>query len=83
MRPGVKRTFTSTPASFAAFSTAALPPKNDQVGERDFLAAGSRTVELLLNGFQLLQHCLELGRLVHLPVLLRTEANCFSPVVNS
>ena len=39
--------------------------ENDQVGQRDLLA------ELLLDRFELLQHRLELGRLVDLPVLLR------------
>src|SRR5205823_5858246 len=43
--------------------------ENDQVGERNLLA------ELLLDRLELLQHRLELGRLVDLPVLLRAEAN--------
>ena len=46
--------------------------ENDQVGERNLLAA---RVELLLDRFELLQDRLELGRLVDLPVLLRREAN--------
>ena len=69
MRPGVKGTFTSTPASFAAFSTAAHAAENDQVGKRNLLA------EFLLDRFELLQDRLELGRLVDLPVLLRRETN--------
>ena len=37
MRPGVKGTFTSTPASFAAFSTAALPPRTIRSASETFL----------------------------------------------
>ena len=39
--------------------------ENDQVGERNLLA------ELLLDRFELRQHLRELGRIVHLPILLR------------
>jgi catalase (peroxidase I) len=42
MRPGVKGTFTSMPASFAAFSTAALPVK--WTGTRVDLTFGSHAV---------------------------------------
>src|SRR5262249_28908016 len=46
--------------------------QHDQVGERHLLARG---VELLLDRLELLQHRLELSRLIALPVLLRREAN--------
>ena len=71
MRPGVNGTVTSCPASFAAFSIAGSAAENDQVGERNLLAAGLRRVELVLDRFELLQHRRQLGRLVDLPILLR------------
>ena len=37
MRPGVKGTFTSTPASFAAFSIAAPPPRMIRSASETFL----------------------------------------------
>ena len=37
MRPGVKGTFTSKPASFAAFSTAAQPPSTIRSASETFL----------------------------------------------
>ena len=37
MRPGVKSTFTSTPASLAAFSTAAAPPSTIRSASDTFL----------------------------------------------
>src|SRR6185312_14231067 len=49
--------------------------KNDQVGERDLLAAFGRGVEILLDRLELLERLLEFGRIVDLPVLLRIEAN--------
>src|SRR5215831_16925731 len=49
--------------------------ENDQIGERDLLAAGLRRVELLLDRFEFLQDRLQLSRLVDLPILLRREAN--------
>ena len=48
MRPGVKGTFTSTPASFAAFSTAAQPPSTIRSASETFLA------EVLLDRLELL-----------------------------
>jgi len=38
MRPGVKGTFTSRPASFAAFSTAALPPRTIRSASETFFS---------------------------------------------
>ena len=49
--------------------------QNDQVGKRDFLAAGLRSVELLLDRFEFLKDVCQLGWLVDLPILLRCEAN--------
>ena len=37
MRPGVKGTFTLTPAAFAAFSTAAKPPRTIRSAIETFL----------------------------------------------
>ena len=74
MRPGVKGTFTSTPASLAAFSTAAQPPRTIRSASETFLPLGR--VELLLDRLRAsaAPSC-QLGRLVDLPVLLRAEAN--------
>ena len=47
--PGVNGTSTGVPAFFAAFSIAGGAAENDQVSERDLLAAGRRGVELLLD----------------------------------
>src|SRR5439155_19620301 len=49
--------------------------QNDQVGERDFLAAGLRAVELALDARQRLERLRQLDRLVDFPLLLRREAN--------
>ena len=49
--------------------------QNDQVGERDLLAAGLRAVELALDALQRLERFRQLGRLIGFPVLLRREAN--------
>src|SRR4029077_19205939 len=49
--------------------------QHDQGGERDFLAAGLRTVELALDALQGLERLLQLGRLVDFPCLLRRQAN--------
>ena len=75
MRPGVKGTVTLWPAFFAACSTPAQPAEDDQVGERDLLAAGRRLVELALDALQGLEHLRQLRGLVRFPVLLRREAN--------
>ena len=74
MRPGVNGTFTSTPAAFAAFSTAAQPPRTIRSASETFLPLG-RVVERLLDRFELLQHLRQLGRIVDLPILLRAQAN--------
>src|SRR5262249_55009866 len=57
------------------FLDRSVAAENDQIGERDLLAAGLRRVELILDCFELLQRRLQLSRLVDLPVLLRREAN--------
>ena len=49
--------------------------ENDQVGERNLLAAGLRGVELLLDALEGFEHLRQLGRLVDLPILLRREAD--------
>src|SRR6185436_1310804 len=49
--------------------------QNDQVGERDLLAAGLRFVELALDALQRLEDLRQLGRLVDVPPVLRREAN--------
>jgi len=40
MRPGVKGTFTSYPAPFAALSIRSAAAENDQVSKRDLFPAG-------------------------------------------
>ena len=47
MRPAVKGTFTPTPAAFAAFSTAALPPRTIRSASETFLPP----LALSLNAF--------------------------------
>ena len=49
--------------------------KNDEVGERDFLAAFLRGVEVFLNGFELGEHLGQFSWLVDFPVFLRLEAD--------
>ena len=49
--------------------------QNNQVSERNLLPAGLRSVELLLDPFERLQHLSQLSRLVDFPILLRREAN--------
>src|SRR6202034_2238570 len=49
--------------------------QNDEVRERDLLAAGLRRVELALDRAQRLEHRRELRRLVHLPAHLWRQAN--------
>src|SRR6476661_2767451 len=55
--------------------------QNDQVSERNPLAARLRAVELLLNSLQGLQHCCQLLWLVDFPILLRRQTN--APPVRS
>ena len=73
MRPGAKGTFTSWPAFFAAASTAAQPASTIRSASETFLPAGFRTIELLLDGFELRKHLCQFGGLVDLPVLLRRK----------
>jgi hypothetical protein len=47
--------------------------EHDQVGKRDFLAVGRRTVELASDALERVQHFRELPRLVDRPILLRFE----------
>ena len=54
------------------------PTQNDQVSERDPLPGTLRAVEFLLDLFQFLQHLRQLGRVVHLPILLRRQADSCS-----
>ncbi len=67
----MKGTFTSTPASFAAFSTAAEPAEDDEVGKRHLLAA-ERPSESPSSFWSTVASS---SRLVDLPVLLRRETN--------
>ena len=71
MRPGVKGTCTSIPRILRGLFDGRAAAKDDQIGQRDLLAAG-RALNVLLDGFELLQHDLELGGLVHGPILLRS-----------
>jgi hypothetical protein len=64
MRPGAKGPHDACAAG-----------QNDEVGERDLLAAGDRAVELGLDVLQDLQRFLQLLGLVDFPLLLRREAN--------
>ena len=75
MRPGVKGTETASPASAAAFSMAAAPPRTIRSAIETLLVALLRGVELLLDGFKLAEHDGELGRLVDFPVLLRGQTD--------
>ena len=49
--------------------------QNDQVSQRDLLAAGLRAVERALDALQGLEHLRQPGRLVDFPVLLRRQTN--------
>ena len=75
VRPGENGTVTSWPASFAACSTAAHPPRTITSASETFVPAGLCAVEVLLDLFEGLQRLGELGRLVDLPVLLWREAD--------
>ena len=66
------------PASLAAFSTAAQPPRTIRSASETFLpliAVRLRAVELLLYLFERLQHFCEIRRIVHFPILLRGKTN--------
>ena len=75
MRPGVKGTFTSCPASLAAFSIAAPPPSTIRSASETFFPPDCRGVERLLDSFERLEDLRQLSGLVDVPVLLRAEAN--------
>ena len=49
--------------------------EDDDISQRNLLAAGLRAVEFLLDALKRCQHSLQLIRLVHFPVLLRHETN--------
>ena len=49
--------------------------QNNQVGERNPLAARLRVVELFLDALKTLQHSCQLSRLVNFPVFLRGESD--------
>ena len=75
MRPGANGTFTFDAGGLRGLLDRRAAAENDQVGERNLLAAFSRAVELLLDRLKLVEHLCQCGRLVHIPVLLRREAN--------
>src|SRR5437762_12013582 len=74
MRPGVNGTFTSMPASLAAFSIPAQPPRTIRSASEIFLPPAG-CVERQLDRFELLKRRLKLRRVVDLPVLLRRQAD--------
>src|SRR6185437_4804045 len=67
--PGLEGHFYFVTGVLRGFFDRGTTAENDEVGKRNLLA------ELLLDRFELLQNRLELCRLVHLPVLLGSEAN--------
>ena len=75
MRPGVKGTFTSCPASFAAFSIAAAPPRTIRSASETFLPPDCAALNSFWIASSFCKHLRQLSRLVDLPVLLRREAD--------
>ena len=75
MRPGANGTVTLCPAFSRRLLDGGASAEDDQVGQRDLLAAGLRAVEVLLDLLEGLQHLRQSGRFVGLPVLLRREAD--------
>ena len=75
VRPGVNGTSTSTPASFAACSTAAQPASTIRSASETCLPPPSGRVERLLDPLERAQHRRELLRVVDLPAALRLEAD--------
>ena len=76
VRPGANGTVTSCPASFAACSTAAQPPRTIRSASETLLPPDWDAVEVLLDLPRGVCSTFgELGRLVDLPVLLRREAD--------
>ena len=60
---------------FCGLLHAGTTGEDDEVGERDFFAAGLGAVERAADAFEGFQHLAELGGFVHLPILLRGEAD--------
>ncbi len=75
MRPGTNGTVMSWPASFAACSTAAQPPRTIRSASETFVPPDCERVEVLLDLLEGLQHLAQLGRVVDLPVPLRRKAD--------
>ncbi len=75
MRPGVNGTVTLMAGILRRLLDTCATGQDDQVGERDLLAAGLLAVEFALDTFERLQHFRQLLRLVDFPVLLRRQAN--------
>ena len=75
MRPGANGTCTSTPASWAAFSTAAEPARTIRSASETFLPPLAEPLNSLWIPSSLRQYAGELGRLVDLPVLLWAQPN--------
>ena len=75
MRPGVKGTLTGCPASFAAFSMAASPPRTIRSASETFLPPDCEALNSFWIAFQFPQHLGQFSRLVGCPVFLGREAN--------
>ena len=60
--------------SLGGFFDRRAAAEDDQVGKRNLLAF-ARLVEIGLDRLELLQHFRQLGRIVHVPILLRAQAN--------
>jgi hypothetical protein len=75
VRPGANGTVTFVPGVPGRLLDGGASAQDDQVGQRDLLAAGLRAVEVLLDLLERLQHLRQPGRFVGLPVLLRREAD--------
>ena len=71
MRPGVKGTFDIDARRPAPPSPPPPQPReHDQIGQRHLFSTARGGVELRLDAFELAQNLRQLGRVVHLPVLL-------------
>ena len=75
MRPGANGTVTSWPASVAACSTAAQPPRTIRSASETFFPPDCAPLKSCWICSRVSQHRGQLGRLVDLPVLLRREAD--------
>ena len=80
--PGREGNLNVVSGFFRGFLDGGAPTQDNQIGERDLLAAGLRIVEVLLDCLKGLQYLGEFGRLVDFPVLLRCKANA-GPVRSS